>query len=50
MPTDGQLISLMSHTIGSIGQVLKHQSLTTEIETEIKRIYDGYIQMVAKWS
>lgn len=51
MPTDGQLISLMSHTIGSIGQVFKDKALATNLSeqkalTEIKRIYDGYITQI----
>lgn len=51
--TQGQLIALMSHTLGSIGQVLKNKdedTLTVE-EKEILRIYRGYIKQIAeKWS
>lgn len=50
MVSDGQLIALMSHTIGSIGQILKHkdENKLTEDEQEIKRIYNGYISQIAK--
>ena len=53
-PTDGQLIAIMSHTIGSIGQLIKSYEPTTPNEidmltlAEIKRIYFGYIQQI-KW-
>ena len=59
MPTDGQLISLASHTIGSIGQVLKDYGIgcsnpNVEYEKavkEIDRIYRGYIKQIAgAWS
>ena len=49
MPTDGQLLSIMSHTIGSIGQVFKDAKLTPydkQLE-EIERIYLGYIKQIA---
>lgn len=48
------LISLMSHTLGSIGQIVKDASTLKESYTkeqahdEIKRIYDGYINAVTK--
>lgn len=53
--TQGQLIALMSHTLGSIGQVLKDaqkfEKYTAEnVRIEIDRIYKGYIvRMASKW-
>ena len=48
MPTDGQLISLLSHTLGSIGQVLKHDdpAYMCAGEKEIMRIYNAYIAII----
>ena len=48
MPTDGQLICLMSHTLGSIGQLLKEQDVTymNDTEKELLRIYLGYIEVI----
>jgi len=50
-PTDGQLIAIMSHTIGSIGQIIKNEKYTNdEAVEEIKRIYRGYISQISlKW-
>ena len=41
-PADGQLISLLSHTLGSIGQVLKDGGEPAKQLQEIERIYKGY--------
>lgn len=57
-PSDGQLIRLLSHTIGSIGQIFKDRKKfqaiqehhLTPAEKEIKRIYDGYIEAIKRWS
>lgn len=52
--TDGELISLMAHTIGSIGQIVKENSTLSDKYTkeeafeEIKRIYNGYIEKIIK--
>lgn len=56
MPTDGQLISLMSHTIGSIGQTFKDFEIFANEKKpladpflmekhlkEIQRIYEEYL-------
>lgn len=47
---DGEIISLQSHTLGSIGQALKHKddSKLTGEEREVKRIYNGYINQLNK--
>lgn len=60
-PSGPQVIVLLSHTIGSIGQVIKQNDYTKNAETpeeidtmcknaydEIKRIYDGYIKQIKK--
>lgn len=59
MTSDGQLIGIMSHTIGSIGQVMKDKNYKEMDEhemnsfleamddiVEIQRIYQGYIQQI----
>ena len=49
MTNECELISLMAHTLGSIGQIVKDASTLQgkyseeEGYREIKRIYDGYI-------
>ncbi len=50
--TQGQLIALMSHTLGSIGQVMKDPNAgNQDIVSEIQRIYNGYIKQIAgKWN
>lgn len=59
-PSDGQIISLSSHTIASIGQVMKNKryddaspeefrKLQANL-VEIQRIYQGYVKvMTEKW-
>jgi len=53
MPTDGQLISLQSHTLGSIGQIVKEVSTLRDKYTkeeafdEIELIYKGYISLIS---
>lgn len=50
--SDSHIISLMSHTLGSIGQIVKDASTLKEAYTkeaaydEIKRIYDGYVAAI----
>ena len=52
MATDGELISLLSCTLGSIGQVIKKVSTLKdkytkeEAHDEILRIYNGYILVI----
>ena len=52
--SDGELISLMSHTIGSIGQVVKEVSTLRdkysdeEALKEVERIYNGYVVAIKK--
>ena len=52
--TDCKLVSLMAHTIGSIGQIVKDASTLKnkyskeEAHDEIKRIYDGYVRAVTE--
>lgn len=47
-----ELVSLQSHTIGSIGQIVKDASTLRQHYTkeqafdEIKRIYDGYVAKI----
>ena len=54
MANNGELISLMSHTLGSIGQVVKDISSLRNNYTkeegfdEVKRIYDGYVVAISK--
>jgi hypothetical protein len=54
MATDGELVSLMSHTLGSIGQVVKQVSTLREKYTdeealkEVERIYNGYVKAISK--
>ena len=49
MTSDGKIISLMAHTLGSIGQIVKDASTLKDsyskeqAHDEIKRIYDGYV-------
>lgn len=50
MTDSADLISLLSFTLGSIGQVVKDASTLKDHSTkeqkfdEVKRIYDGYIK------
>ena len=52
MATDGELISLLAFTLGSIGQVVKDVSTLKskytkeEAHDEVKRIYDGYVNAI----
>lgn len=52
--SESHIISLMSHTLGSIGQIVKDASTLKEKYTkeeahdEIKRIYDGYVAAIRK--
>ena len=52
--SETHIISLMSHTLGSIGQIVKDASTLKknytkeEAHDEIKRIYDGYIVAIKK--
>ena len=64
-PTDGQLISIKSHTLGSIGQIIEGKKYSSPVKMEdvnevfeamrqdlmeIQRIYDGYTeQMASAW-
>jgi hypothetical protein len=47
-----EIISLQSHTLGSIGQIVKDASLLRDSYSkddafdEIKRIYDGYVTKI----
>ena len=44
----GEIISIQSHTIGSIGQVLKDIKEKEKAFDEIERIYKGYITQLNK--
>ena len=52
MASDGELISLLAFTIGSIGQIVKDVSTLKDKYTsdegykEIKRIYKGYVNAI----
>ena len=52
MASDGELISLLAFTIGSIGQIVKDVSTLKDKYTsedgfkEIERIYKGYINAI----
>ena len=54
LANEAELISLMSHTIGSIGQVVKDASTLRQhydkmdAFEEVKRIYDGYVIAISK--
>lgn len=54
MASDGEFISLLSFTLGSIGQVIKEVSTLkdkyTKVEAhdEILRIYNGYVTAIKK--
>lgn len=52
LASDGELISLMAHTLGSIGQVVKKVSTLRdkysdeEALKEVERIYNGYVEAI----
>ena len=54
MATDGEMVSLMAHTLGSIGQVVKDISILRQHYTkeqafdEVLRIYNGYVKAIFK--
>lgn len=50
---ESEMISLMSHTLGSIGEVFKCKKLANNLSfdkalDEIERIYNGYIEKVTQ--